>query len=218
MRRALRLGAVAALLGAGTACSTLSTLHGARTLDPGQTQVGVALSVQQGGNALSNAGIPLPQTELALRVGLAEDVDVGARLYLLGAGMDARYRFYHQGRWHLAVDPGISGFWIPIGGLAKQGSVETQVPVIAELELGDNSSWSLGPRVVLRDQFNGIDDDALGAGSVARLDVFAGAGTRLELRHRRLVLGVSGDLLGQPARHGGPAWSAGVDFSLKRPK
>lgn len=212
---ALQILFIAGLIATSAACSTLASVHGARTLPPGAAQLGVAVSLQRGNNALSNVGIALPQTELTWRVGVAEDVDVGGRLYLLGAGVDARYRFYHQGPWHLAVDPGLSWFWLPLEGLEKQGSIETSMPVLAEWDWSEAGSLSGGPRVVLRDQFNGMDDPALGAGSVSRLDVFAGVGARLELRGSRWNYGISADYLGQPARHGGPAWSLGVDFSRR---
>lgn len=215
MRRVLALSGVAALLGLGAACSTLSTLHGARTLEPGQVQAGVGLTLQRGANPLSNAGLPLPQAEVAVRVGVSPDVDVGARLYLLGTGFDVRYRFFQQDRLHLAVAPGLSGFWLPISDLARQGSVEVVAPLVAEYALKPWLAVSAGPRVVLRDQFNGIKDETLGKGRTSRLDAFTGGGARLEVHTGRLVLGLAGAALAQPARRGGLAWSAGLDIGLR---
>ena len=58
---------IAALLAAGTACSTLSTLHGAEPLAKGKHEFTVGLSAQTGSNALSYTGIPIPELEFAGR-------------------------------------------------------------------------------------------------------------------------------------------------------
>lgn len=212
----LRLPLVAAGLLLGTACSTLATMEGARTLEPGQAQVGGGLSLQHGASPLSYSGVPIPQVEIAGRVGVAPDVDVGLRAYLLGMGFDTRYRFWQGGRWHLAVAPGLFGAWVPAltGTVAGQGSVELRTPVTAEVVLSDAWSVSFGPRLVLRDQWNSLAV-AGGRGAVSRLDVFAGGSARVELRARRLVVGLSGDAFAQPARHGGLGWSAGVDLGFR---
>lgn len=195
-------------------CTTLSTLEGARTLEPGQLQVVGGLSLQRGGNPLSYAGIPIPQLEVAGRYGVAPDLDLGFRLYMLGLGTDVRYRFIHEGDLHVAVTPGLYGFWLPGAG-SGQGSIEVRTPLTAEYELTEVVSVAGGPRLVLRNQWNSIDDPEIGRGSATRLDVFAGAGGRLELHPKRLVVGFGLDLYGQPTRYGGLSWSAGVDFGFR---
>jgi hypothetical protein len=217
MRRVLLLAVVLALQ---TACSTLATMEGAKPLAKGQAQVGMGLSLQVGGNPISYAGVPLPQLELAGRVGVAEDVDVGLRLYLLGAAFDTRYRFWHRDRLHLAVAPGLSGFWIPaVGGTASgQGSAELRVPVTAEVDVAKWLSVSGAPRLLLRDQWNSVSFAGVGSGASSRLDVYTGFGARGELHVRRFVMGLSGDVFLQPARSGGLAWSVGLDFGLRGKK
>lgn len=192
------------------ACSTLSTIDGARTLDRGQTQWKLALSEQYASNGLSTAGA-LPQVEVAYRRGIAEDFDAGLRFYLLGVMADARYRVVHEGRWHVAVNPAVGVFAIPTLG----GSLDVRTPVIAEYEVTPWFSVAAGPKAILRTPWNSVD---LGDGKrtvQGRFDVFAGGALRLELRLRRFSLGVSGDLYGQPARASGAAWSIGVDLALR---
>lgn len=192
-------------------CSTLSTLDGARTLEPGVGQVGGALNVQSGASFLTNE-LPLPQVELATRYGLAEDLDVGARAWLLGVGMDLRYRFLQQGPWHVAVQPGLAAFALPAEDALSISSVDLRLPVTAELEL--HRRWSLtgGPRVLHRVQVNG---SAFGARPVARLDSYVGAGTGLRWQPGQLGLFVAGELLAQPVRHAGPAWTVGLGGDLR---
>lgn len=183
------------------ACSTLATVDGARTLSPKQVQFTVAGSLQQGGSSLSNAGFPLPVTELGLRVGVAEDFDVGARIYPVGVLLDARYRFFHDDRWHAAVQPGIGLFGFPTLG----GSLDWRAPVTVEFDVSRRVSLAGGPKLVLRDQWN----DA--GGEVAhRLDLFAGGALRFEVHGERVGWGLAVDGFAQPARLAGPAWSIGT--------
>lgn len=212
-----RLLVAAALLALGSACSTLARVNGARTLEPGQAVVAVSGSLQQGSNPLSAGILPLPQGEVALRLGVRPNLDVGARAYLVGAGVDVRYRFYQSGPWHLAVNPGLSAVVLPTRLLgAGGGSVDLRAPLIAELELNGWSSLAGGPTLVLRRQRNSFGEAALGgSGTLLRLDSYLGGGLRYELHPKQWVIGLNADVYAQPARHAGPAWAVGLDVGLK---
>lgn len=197
---------ILALLG----CSTLSTIDGARTLEPGQHQWKLAIADQYGSNGLSSAGA-LPQLELAYRRGFAEDFDAGIRFYLLGTMVDARYRVIHDGNWHVAVDPAFSVFFIPTVG----GSVDVRAPLIAEYELTRWLSVAGGPKVIVRSPWNRVD---LGDGKhtvQGRFDSYLGGALRVEAHSRRFAFGLTGDLYGQPARASGVAWSIGIDLGFR---
>ncbi len=209
-KSAITLGLVAGLLGAGPACTTLATTHGARTLEPGQVQIQRALGVQTGGSFAGNAGIVIPQSQWILRVGLKPNLDLGARIYVAGLGTDLRYRFHQQGRWHFAIDPGFAILPIP-----ASGAFEGRAPLLAEVDLHERFSLSFAAQAILRDAWTRIDSPELGKGSVGRLDTFAGGGIRAEYHSKRLMLGVSLDVAGQPARHAGLAWSGGFDASVR---
>ncbi len=189
------------------ACSTLSTLDGAKTLDRGVVQVGGGISLQSGASPATQAGIPLPQLDLGARFALADDVDLGVRLYLLGIGADVRYRFLHEGPWHLAAGVGIAG--LPLGG---SGSVESRFPLTAERDFGEHVSLAAGPRLILRDQWN-----ATQGGTVARFDAFAGGMARFEYTHRAFFLDVGGDLFARPTRYAPLAWSTLVAIGWRIP-
>ena len=213
----LRLGLAALGLTFAVGCSTLARVNGAKTLEPGQTQIGVSGSVQQGSNPLSTGTIPLPQGEVFVRRGLAPNLDMGARLYLVGAGMDVRYRFYEGERLHLAINPGYGLVIVPFAGSVRgSGSLDVRVPLIAEWELGPRSSVAGGPTLVLRRQRNDFTwfIDADETARVLRLDAYAGAGLRYSYTQGRIILGVNADLYAQTARHAGPAYAIGADLSL----
>ncbi|MEQ1572474.1 MAG: hypothetical protein ABMA64_43035 [Myxococcota bacterium] len=200
-----------ALLGSA-GCSSLATLHGARTLDPGEVQVGVAASVQHGNNPLTSELAFLPQLELAARVGVDEDVDVGMRAYLVGAGGDVRYRFHHSDTFDLATAPGLDLFYLPTVG----GSAQLRTPVLGEWIVSRSFSVGGGPALLLRDQWNRVKVEGE-TGTSARLDVFLGGGGRLQVLAGPVVFGAALDVYAQPARRAGPAWSAGVDLALRTP-
>lgn len=193
------------ILALALACSTLATVDGARTLAPKQWQFTGAASLQQSASSASNAGLPLPVTEVGLRYGVAEDFDVGARLYLVGLLVDARYRFFHDGRWHAAIQPGIGLFGFPTAG----GSIDWRAPVTVELEVTKGFSIAAGPKLVLRDQWNNAGGEA-----AHRLDLFTGGAVLLELHRERFGWGLAVDGFAQPARRAGPGWSVGTYFRV----
>ncbi len=57
---------------------------------------------------------PLGQVEVGLRRGLTSDLDVGARLYVVGAGVDLRWTVLRKSRWALAWVFGLSGGFVPV--------------------------------------------------------------------------------------------------------
>lgn len=196
----VRSCALAVCLAALVGCTTLSTLDGARTLDPGQVQVASAVSVQGGTNAISRAtGIPVGQVELGARYGVVEHVDIGARIYVGGALVDVRYRFAQRGPWHFAVAPGIGGLPAP-----RVGRVDVRGPIRAQRALGE--SWDVTVGLTPAARFTpGLGD----------VELFVGGATRVEYHRKRLVLGVSVDLVGQPSLGVRPAFSAGLDVGWR---
>ena len=197
------------------ACTTLSTLDGAKTLRPGADQASLAFGLQSGGNALSTAtGLPLPQIEVGYRHGLAEHLDAGVRLYLVGGVADLRYRFYQQGPWHAAFAPGVGGLVVPLPGTATMSAIDLRLPAIIERDLGSRLSLAGGPSVVGRWTPTWIVTP-YGNGTVTRLDLLAGGSLRLRIGGDRVSVGLGGDAYHSAARAGRGSWSAGVDLRAR---
>lgn len=195
-------------------CSTLGTLHGARPLAPGQHMLQAALSAQQGTEALSTAaGIPLPQIELGYRAGLAPDLDWGVRSYLFGTTADLRYRFARLGPFDLAAQPSLGGAVLPTPAFGI-GNVDLGMPLVAEADLGPETSLVLAARTVARQHFAWVDDPALGRGASGRFELLAGGGARIARRFGILTLGVFGDVLINTSRLGPLWWSGGLDLGF----
>jgi hypothetical protein len=197
------------------ACTTLSTLDGAKTLRPGTDQASLAMGLQSGGNALSSAsGLPLPQLEVGFRHGLAENLDAGIRLYLVGGVADVRYRFYQSEDWHVAFAPGLGGLVVPLPGTAMMSAIDMRLPVIIERDLGPRLSLAGGPSAVGRWTPTWITTP-YGSGSITRVDLLTGGNLRLRVGGERVSLGVGGDAYLSAARAGRGAWSAGFDLQAR---
>lgn len=190
------------------ACTTLSTLDGATTLDPGEVQLTGAASVQGGSNAVSSATlVPVPQGDIALRVGWRPDTDLGLRLYAGGVQADMRYRFVQGDTWDLAVAPGLGGLGLPVGGV-----LDVRAPVRAERGFGDKGGrLVLGLTPVARSTFANIQ-----AGSSAHIELYMGGLVRMQFPVGPVLLGGSLDVYAQPARGLPPAYSLGVDVQLRK--
>ncbi len=185
-------------------CTTLHTVDGARTLEPGQVQLSAAGSIQGNQNGFSVAtGIPVGQGEAAVRVGLVEDVDVGTRVYIGGVYADVRYRFAEAGRWDLAVAPGMGGLFLPIPSYSV-GTLDFRAPLRAQRSLGPRWDLSLGVTPMARRYLGGMD-------------LFMGANARVEMHLDIYYLGMGADLLAQPAHGYPPAWVAGLDMGWRIP-
>ena len=192
-------------------CMTFSRVNGAKTLEPGQMEGGVVLGVRTADDP--SFPIPIPQGPVMIRAGIVENLDMGARLYLLGAGMDLRYRFYHEGKWHLAVNPGIGAILQPsLINPTDLGGIEISSPLLAEVELTPWFSVASGLGVIYRDRLNLSFDGR----TTWRHDVYGGGGLRFELHKGITVVGLSGDVYGAPTRHtGAPVFAAALDLKLR---
>lgn len=200
---------LAPLLLAG--CMTFSRVNGAKTLEPGQVEFGVAMGLRSADDPL--VPVPIPQGPVLVRVGLAPDLDLGLRGYVVGSGVDLRYRFFHRDRVHLAVNPGIGAVILPnLLNPAEVGGVEANLPLLGEIELGRRFSMSGGVHVTLRERLSLSPNQA----TLGRLDVYGGAGVRGELRAGLFAFGAALDGLWAPTRHTGlPGWVIGVDSRIR---
>lgn len=191
-------------------CMTLSRVNGAKTLEPGQVEVGVGLGARTSDDPI--LPIPIPQGPVLVRIGLADDLDLGFRGYVFGSGVDVRYRFYHRGRLHLAVNPGIGAVVLPnLLNASEVGGAEASFPLLGEVEFGRRFSLSGGLHVTLRDRIS-LAPSAL----VGRFDVYGGAGVRAEARAGLFVFGLAFDGVGAPTRHTGrPSVMVGLDAKVR---
>lgn len=192
-------------------CMTLARTKGAKTLEPGQVELAVlGPAVRRGDDP--NQKLPIPVGGgVELRVGVGDNVDIGFQGYVIGLGFDVRYRFFHRGRLHLAVAPGVGLITQPWQENLGLGGFEGKMPLIGEVELTKWLGLSAGPQVVMRESwYPGLD------GGVWRFDLYAGGGMRAEAHGGLFAIGLAFDVLYAPTQFSGaPLYVAGLDLKFR---
>lgn len=138
----MRALALVALAG----CASYATTTTARPVAPGASQTTAALEVDGFGVVEDDARIPMPAFAVAVRRGVARDVDLGGKLTVLplaGAltaiGVEAQARWRVAGaperRWELAIAP--AGGWRGVASSgARWDAAHVVLPVVVGLNLG----------------------------------------------------------------------------------
>jgi len=131
---------LACLGGLGVLSGCVSTGM-ARTVDPGKLQVSLSPGV------LGNTAV-IPQLELAVRYGVTEQVDVGARLFLPGAEVDARFALLRAPSLKQGIDltlaPSLA--YVFSSGTSTPGYLVPSLPLLVGFNLG-GGQLVLGPRL-----------------------------------------------------------------------
>lgn len=140
MNRLALLAALAALLSTG--CATFTSLGSARTIDEGTSQLFVAPEMGR----VKRNGKPLwsPQLELGARYGFSESVELGLRLWLPNASLDAKVQLVraeseHEG-FDLAIDPSV-GY---LGGFSGTATGEGDTLHVLTFGLPLLVGWNVG--------------------------------------------------------------------------
>ncbi len=190
-----RVGPFLLLLLLGTGCPSASTLQTVRTLPPSKLRLAVGMDVVSlrgpalVGDATESGRLTLPQLEVAGRMGLSDRLDVGAKLFLVGALFDVKWQFLKTHRVDAAVAPGLG--WTLLSGPATTSgaavnSLDLHLPFLFGFNVSDDITLMLGPRVLGRLSFS-----PSGAGVMqARLLPFIGgsAGVALQLGDSLVLL------------------------------
>lgn len=179
MRRSIVV-ALLALLGM-TGCPSVSTTGLARTLNQGAMQGFVSPGF------VTIEGIWLPQIEVGGRYGLNDHLEVGAKAWLIGAGMDLKWSLLRarsmQSGFDLALDPSVSYFGV---GAAAGAGAETQgfglltvgLPVLAGINFSGHQLM-IGPKLVGHRGFG--TTGATGGGLLTSTGTLVGAGASVGL-------------------------------------
>lgn len=144
MRRLLPslFAALAALL---SGCATFGTLQRADTLGAGGVQLALEPSLWSG--SVAGQRLTLPDTDLALRVGVAENVDLQARIgsTLLELGGKVQLTPKDRERVVLSLAPSASAFVVGAGG-ESVGFGTIHLPVLVGIGVGEHQ-LVLAPKV-----------------------------------------------------------------------
>jgi hypothetical protein len=122
--------------------------HTAKTLEKGESQVGLTFSGTQysktvtdssGNKTLEAVFLPNILPEITYHIGMADNLEAGGRVSLGALGMegDVKYRFVHDDKLHLAIAPAIGGQAFIVIKAAY-----VRVPLILTYELADNFDFT----------------------------------------------------------------------------
>jgi len=147
----IELKATFALL-ALSACPSTSVYRTAEPVEPGRWQLAGAVGLGGLNDSEQETRIPTASLEFGARYGVADDLDVGAKLYTIGAEASATWRFYRGDTWSFAAVPSLSGarlnrsvVTVDAVHLFANGGVVASRPVSARwtLGLGGFAGWGL---------------------------------------------------------------------------
>lgn len=129
------------------ACGTVTTYQSADTLPPGRWQGMAAAGVGSFDDRPQNTRTPTANAELGARYGVADDFDVGAKLYTFGAEASARWRLA-RGTWSWALLGAIDGVRTNESpGLTEAWLAQLRLGAVATRRTSPRFGWNFGPVV-----------------------------------------------------------------------
>jgi len=138
-----------------TGCPSLSTMQTPATVPKGDLRFGVGLegvgySEKESGGAIST--VTAPQFEINARYGVTDKIDVGAKLYLIGAEVGGKYQFV-KGSFEAAVAPAASYISVSLGGGDSGDSSSFSVtylhlPLLLGYKVTDWFELAFGPKAL----------------------------------------------------------------------
>ena len=144
----LTLGAISLLaLFSLWACPSFSTMQTVRTVPEGEIRGAVSA------HWLGIGDVGIPQFELGLRYGLTDSLDLGAKLYSVGAEIGMKYQAV-RGAFDLSIAPAVSYFGISTDdtndeGVKSSASVHLiymHLPLLMGYNVSESITLGFGPK------------------------------------------------------------------------
>jgi hypothetical protein len=134
-------------------CPSLSTMQTPSTVPKGDVRFGVGF--EGIGYKDASGSVTLPQTEFSARYGVTDDIDVGAKLYFLGAELGAKYQFLH-GDFEASVAPAVAYISVSSDTSDSSGNSATtkvsvayiHLPLLLGYKVSDTIELSFGPKAL----------------------------------------------------------------------
>jgi len=139
------------MLGTLSGCPDPNIYGTPRTLAPGDIQFQAAID-GYGGTASGTTGATPGLPSFGARFGLADRLDVGARLIdMTAVGGDAKYNFV-RGRFDMAVDPIVQAYFVlppqTTTSAANVGVLQFQLPLLLGINFDDATTLVFSPGFV----------------------------------------------------------------------
>ncbi len=144
-QHALRITLSGLFLSTLSACPSTSLYRTADPVPQGQWRMGGALGPGVMSDREQGTRFLTAQAELTARRGITANLDVGAKLYLAGAQLEATWRVFHR-HWSIALAPSVGGLQTPQSPVIGQSiHLFSQLATIASRPLSPTWTLSLGP-------------------------------------------------------------------------
>lgn len=131
-------------------CASYSTRLSPRPIPKGETELGLAADIWVS-ERKTDGRVVLPQTEMTLRYGLSDKVDIGGKINMLGGELSAKVAVVRNDTWALAVAPG-AGLQLTATNSDNQNQLligTFTVPVVAGVRLGESAEVIVGGKLML---------------------------------------------------------------------
>lgn len=125
------------------ACGSVTTYQTAETLPCGRWQVQAALAAGSYRDEPFDTRTPTAQVEVAAKVGLTDDLELGAKLYSLGAESSLRYRLL---RPRDARGLSVAAL-AAVGGVRSRGEGSLPEMILTQARVGGLATWRTSGRV-----------------------------------------------------------------------
>lgn len=137
-----------------TSCVSFSSMQTGRTVGKGEIAITPSINLVQGNGELEQLGLPF--IELQGSYGLKENLDIQAKVSLLGPlGVGAKYQFLGTQNSQTAVAIGLqTGYFNTTSDNSKTNMFEFQIPIYASYHPKSWLSLYLSPKYLIRNYFN----------------------------------------------------------------
>jgi hypothetical protein len=132
-----------------TGCPSLSTMQTPSTVPKGEVRFGIGLEgvgYSETKSSGSTDSVALPQFEFSARYGVTDDIDIAAKLYLLGAEVGGKYQFL-KGDFEAAVAPAVSYISFSAGG-DSFSTTYLHLPLLLGYKLSSSFELAFGPKLL----------------------------------------------------------------------
>ncbi len=172
-----------------TGCPSLSTMQTPATVPKGEVRLGMGLESVGFSEKDSNGTVKtdtVPQFEFNARYGLTDNIDVGAKLYLLGLEVGGKYQFA-KGDFEAAIAPAVSYISVTDSENTNNGNSSTfrvaylHLPLLLGYKLTDSLELAFGPKV-LYVIASGTVSDSSSQTSATSSGLMAGGFASIQLR------------------------------------
>jgi len=167
-------------------CPSLSTMQTPSTVPKGELRYGVGLEGVGYSETKSGDGpstVSLPQFEVNARYGITDNIDIGAKAYLIGAEVGGKYQFA-KGTFEAAVAPAVSYISINSSDAGNSDSLSVaylHLPLLLGYKVTDWLEFAFGPKALYAIA-TGTASDSTNQSSATSSGFMAGGFASIQLR------------------------------------